>query len=79
MQKEFQLMSIHGLFKNAFSFEANSHIYSMQHISGPVKLQKESVGVICLLLEQWDWTDKAVRNIGETFGNTYTKLLNESG
>lgn len=33
----------------------------------------------CLLLERWNWTDKAVRNTGETFGNAYSELLNESG
>lgn len=34
---------------------------------------------VCLLLERWTWTDKAVRNTGEAFGNAYSELLNESG
>lgn len=33
----------------------------------------------CLLVVRWNWTDKVGRNIGESFWDTSSKLLNESG
>lgn len=83
IQKEFQLMSIHALCWQTFSsFQASKQVavYTVCSISqGQTSSKRSQWESVCLLSMRWNWTDKAVRNTGETFGNTYSKLLNESG
>lgn len=75
-------MSLHAFSQYDFSYFHASKQTAVYPACSTFQDQSSSTSgslSVCLLLERWNWTDKAVRNTGETFGNAYSELFNESG